>query len=84
MNSSTTVTDITLPNNTIVNSYNSNGNLVTSTKCDGYWEEKTYDDRGNVLTHKDSTGYWDESTYNEKGNRLTYKDSTGYSKTYIY
>jgi YD repeat-containing protein len=51
MNSSTII-DITVQNNTIVNVYDSKGNLLTSTKCDGHREEKTYNEKGNRMTYR--------------------------------
>jgi hypothetical protein len=78
MNSSTAVNDITVQSNTIVHSCDCNGNLVTITKCDSYWDERTYDDHCRLLTHKDSTGYWVDRSYDEHGNLLNFKDSTGY------
>jgi YD repeat-containing protein len=53
MNSSTTVNDITLLNDTVVHSCDSKGNLFTSNTQDGYWVELTYDEHGKLLTYNE-------------------------------
>ncbi len=64
--------------------FNSQGEILSSTNALGHSVAYTYDGAGNVLTETDSLGNVTTYTYDARGNKLTQTDPRGNLATFTY